>query len=87
MALKRIRVTRGKYLGEFQIIDDYSMPANAKRMLEASWSGTTKFRQAAEYKEDVVDVGIDDDGQKQNIAQSDLDEKIDEEHEPAFEPT
>ena len=58
------------------------MPANAHRMLEASWSGTTKFRQAAEYMEDVVDVGVDDDTQKQLIAQSDIDEKTDEEHEP-----
>ena len=36
--LKKIRVTRGKYLGsqqEFQIIDDYTVAANLHRMLKA----------------------------------------------------
>ena len=54
-ALKKIRVTRGKYLGTqqgFQIIDDYSMPANSHRVLKAGWTGVTEFREAEEYIEE-----------------------------------
>ncbi len=57
-ALKRIRITRGKYFASgktFKIIDDWTTRANAHRLLEGSWIGTTDFREVAEYIDDDSD--------------------------------
>ena len=51
-------------------------------MLKAAWSGTTECREAEEYIENNVDAEIDE-HRKKFIAQPDLDEKIDEDQEPA----
>ena len=56
--LKKIRITRGKYFNNnkgFKIIDDWSVPANAHRLLESAWIGTTDFREASEYIDDDTD--------------------------------
>ena len=48
--LKRIRITREKYFAfgkTFKIIDDWTTRANAHRLLEGSWIGTTDFREVA----------------------------------------
>jgi hypothetical protein len=61
-ALKRIRITRGKYFASgktFKIIDDWTTRANSHRLLQGSWIGTTDFREVAEY--------IDDDSEEDNI--------------------
>ena len=85
VALKKIRVTRGKYLGtqqEFEIIHDFSMPSNSHRMLKAGWTGVTEFREAEEYIENNVDGEIDENHEKL-IAPPDLDEMIVEDQEPS----
>ena len=61
-ALKRIRITRVKYVAsgktfKFKIIDDWTTRANAHRLLEGSWIGTADFREVAEY----IDDGSDED--------------------------
>ena len=46
--LNKIRVTDGTYVGTgqpFQIIDDYTVPSSAHKMLRYGWIGTTKFRE------------------------------------------
>ena len=56
--LKKIRITRGKYFASgktFKIIDDWTTRANAHRLLEGSWIGTTDFREVAEYIDDDSD--------------------------------
>jgi hypothetical protein len=56
--LKKIRITRGKYLNSgktFKIIDDWSVRANAHRMLESAWLGTTDFRESTEFIDDDSD--------------------------------
>lgn len=53
--LKKLRITRGRFFNtgkQFKIIDDWSLPANAHRVLEHAWVGTTHFREAAEYIDD-----------------------------------
>ena len=53
--LKRIRITRGKYFASgktFKIIDDWTTRANAHRLLEGPWIGTTDFREVAEFIDD-----------------------------------
>ena len=55
---KNIRITRGKYFSSgrtFKIIDDGTTLANAHRLLECSWIGTTDFREVAEYIDDDSD--------------------------------
>ena len=57
-ALKRIRITRGKYFASgktFKIIDDWTTRANSHRLLQGSWIGTTDFREVAEYIDDDSD--------------------------------
>ena len=64
-SLKRIRITRGKYFASgktFKIIDDWTTRANAHRLLEGSWIGTTDFREVAEY--------IDDDSDEETIEEA-----------------
>ena len=66
--LKKIRITRGKYIASgksFKVIDDWSIRANAHRLLEAAWIGTTDFREVAEYVDD------DSDEEVQNVYESD----------------
>ena len=56
--LKRLRITRGKYFASgrtFKIIDDWTVQANAHRLLEGAWVGTTDFREIAEYVDDDTD--------------------------------
>ena len=56
--MKKIRITRGKYFASgktFKIIDDCTTRANAHRLLEVSWIGTTDFREVAEYIGDDSD--------------------------------
>ena len=56
--LKKIRITRGKFFASgktFKIIDDWTTRANAHRMLQGSWIGTTDFREVAEYIDDDSD--------------------------------
>ena len=56
--LKKIRITRGKYLNSgktFKIIDDWTVRANAHRLLESAWLGTTDFREASEFVDDDSD--------------------------------
>ena len=58
MPLKRIPITRGKYFSSgktFKIIDDWTTRANAHRLPEGSWIGTTDFRELAEYIDDGSD--------------------------------
>jgi hypothetical protein len=62
--LKKIRITRGKFLSSgktFKIIDDWSVRANAHRMLESAWLGTTDFRETAEYIDDDSDEDKNED--------------------------
>ena len=57
-SLKKIRITRGKYFTSgktFKIIDDWTTRANAYRLLEGSWIGTTDFREVAEFIDDDSD--------------------------------
>ena len=45
-SLKMLRVTRGKSFTigrEFKIIDEWTVPSHAHRMLEGAWMGTTDF--------------------------------------------
>ena len=56
--LKKIRITRGKYFNtgrSFKVIDDWSVRANAHRLLEGPWIGTTDFREVAEFIDDDSD--------------------------------
>ena len=56
--LKRIRITKGKYFAfgrTFKIIDDWTTRANAHRLLEGSWIGTTDFREVAGLIDDDSD--------------------------------
>ena len=56
MPLKKIQRTRGKYFASgssCKSIDDWTIRANAHRLLEGSWIGTTDFREVAEYIDDV----------------------------------
>ena len=56
--LKRLRITRGQFVSTnktFKIIDDWSVRANAYRMLEGAWIGTTDFGEASEFIEDDSD--------------------------------
>ena len=58
MPLKRIRITRGKYFASgkaFKIIDDWTTRANAHRLIEGSWIGTTDFQEVATYIDDNSD--------------------------------
>ena len=55
MPLNKIRITRGKFFATgktFNIIDDWTVRANAHRLLEGSWIGATDFREVAEYVDD-----------------------------------
>jgi hypothetical protein len=57
-SLKKIRITRGKFFASgktFKIIDDWTTRANAHRLLQGSWIGTTDFREVAEYIDDDSD--------------------------------
>jgi hypothetical protein len=61
--LKRLRVTRGKYLDSgrtFKIIDDWTVRANAHRVLASTWLGTTDFRESAEFIDDDSDEEVDE---------------------------
>ena len=61
--MKKIRITRGKYLSSgktFKIIDDWSVRANAHRMLDSAWLGTTDFRETSEYIDDDSDEEKED---------------------------
>ena len=52
--LKKIRVTRGKYLDTneaFEVIDDFTNGANSHRVLRAGWLGETEFHEANDYIE------------------------------------
>ena len=56
--LKRIRITRGKYLASgrsFKVIGDWTVRATAHRVLEGAWLGTTDFREVAEFIDDESD--------------------------------
>ena len=56
--LKRIRITRSKYLASgrsFKVIEDWTVRANAHRVLEGAWLGTTDFREVAEFIDDDSD--------------------------------
>ena len=56
--LKRLRVTRGKLVATnktFKIIDDWSIRANAHRVLDGAWIGTTDFRESSEFIDDDSD--------------------------------
>ena len=56
--LKKLRITRGKFLDTgrtFKIIDDWTVRANAHRVLEGTWLGTTDFRGSSEYVDDDSD--------------------------------
>ena len=56
--LKRIRITRGKFFASgktFEVIDDWTIRANAHRVLEGSWIGTTDFRETSEFIDDDSD--------------------------------
>ena len=56
--MKKIRITRGKYFStgrSFKVIDDWSIRANAHRLLEGPWIGTTDFREVAEFIDDDSD--------------------------------
>ena len=58
MPLKKLRVTRGKFVSTnktFKIIDDWSVRANAHRLLEGAWIGTTDFRESYEFIDDDSD--------------------------------
>jgi hypothetical protein len=60
--MKKIRITRGKFFDggkTFKIIDDWTVRANAHRMLESSWIGTTDFRESADYIDDDTDEEIE----------------------------
>ena len=62
--LKKIRITRGKYFifgKTFKIIDDWTTRANAHRLLEGSWIGTTDFRELAEF------IGDDSDEEREEV--------------------
>ena len=53
--LKRIRITRGIFFASgktFKVIDDWAIRANAHRVLEGSWMGTTDFRETSEFIDD-----------------------------------
>jgi hypothetical protein len=67
--LKRLRITRGKYLSSgrtFKVIDDWTVRANAHRVLEGTWLGTTDFREVAEYIDDDSDEEADEDPTKES---------------------
>jgi hypothetical protein len=71
--LKKLRVTRGKFFASgktFKIIDDWTVRANAHRLLEGSWIGTTDFREVAEY--------IDDDSDEEKGRQEEEDKEEEE---------
>ena len=60
--MKKIRITRGKFFDggkTFKIIDDWTVRANAHRMLESSWIGTTDFRESADYIDDDTDEELE----------------------------
>jgi hypothetical protein len=60
--LKKLRVTRGQFLDSgrtFKIIDDWSVRANAHRLLEGTWLGTTDFRETSECIDDDSDEEVD----------------------------
>ena len=61
--LKKIRITRGKFFASgktFKVIDDWTVRANAHRLLESSWIGTTDFRETADYVDDDSDEERDE---------------------------
>ena len=60
--LKRLRITRGKFVATgkpFKVIDDWSVRANAHRVLEGAWIGTTDFRETFEFIDDDSDDDVD----------------------------
>ena len=66
--LNIIRITRGKYFSSgktFKIIDDWTTRANANRLLEGSWIGTTDFSEVAEY----IDNDSDEDQEEERKTQ------------------
>jgi hypothetical protein len=61
--LKRIRITRGKYLATgrtFKVIDDWTIRANSHRLLEATWIGTTDFREQSDFIDDDSDEEVEE---------------------------
>ena len=84
--LKKIRITRGKYVGSgksFKIIDDWSIRANAHRLLQAAWIGTTDFRETSEFVDDDSDEEEDkNDYEEEVVKEQELGEAV-----PAATPT
>jgi hypothetical protein len=61
--LKKLRITRGKFLDSgrtFKIIDDWTVRANAHRVLEGTWLGTTDFRESTECIDDDSDEEVEE---------------------------
>lgn len=56
--LTNIRITREKFFASgktFKVIDDWTVRANAHRLLDRSWIGTTDVREVADYVDDDSD--------------------------------
>ena len=69
-SLKRLRVTRGRFFStgrEFKIIDDWTVPSHAHRLLESAWIGTTDFREVVEYLSDSSDNESDGQAVKEDV--------------------
>ena len=59
IVLNKIRVTRGKFVTSgkgFEVIDDYTVPASANRLLPGAWFGTTEFR---EVDQQIINIHDD----------------------------
>ena len=56
--LQRLRITRGRFFAtgkRFKIIDDWTVRADAHRLLDGAWLGTTDFRELADFIDDDSD--------------------------------
>ena len=55
--LSQTRITEGvdERGVQFKIIDDWTVPSHAHRLLESAWIGTTGFREVVEYLSDSSD--------------------------------
>ena len=85
-SLKSIRITRGKFFSSgktFKVIDDWTVRANAHRLLEGPWIGTTDFRESAEF----IDDDSDEESQLLGNKDAEKEDPGDEKKEAAEEDT